>query len=86
MKQDTDLQSLSPAQLRQTLMRLRHAIRKHRDAEENARCWHNDLALYAALPEEKPAGKMRGPEKVLLKNCQQYIRRQQCTMHGCACG
>lgn len=76
--QDRDLKKLTPGQLRQLIMKLRHAIRRHRDAEENARCWHNDLQLYGALPEQKPAGKMLGPEEELLRNCRRYIRRQQC--------
>lgn len=64
-------------------MKLRHAIRKHRDAEENARCWHNDLSLYSVLEEEVVPGKMRGPEKILLQNCLRYIRRQQCSKPDC---
>lgn len=75
---DRDLKKFTPGQLRQLIMKLRQAIRRHRDAKENARCWHNDLALYAALPEQKPAGKMTGPEEELLRNCRRYIRRQQC--------
>lgn len=78
MKPDTDLLDNSSAQLRQKLMRLRSAIRKHRDASENSRCWHNDLKLYGELPEETPPGRMLGDEKALLQNCQRYIRRQRC--------
>ena len=78
MPQDRDLKKLTPAALRNEVMRLRKALRKHRDADENARCWHNDLALYGLLPEGKKPGKLRGPEKVLLRNCLKYIRRQKC--------
>ena len=83
MPQDTDIKTMTQAQLRAEIMKLRKALRKHRDAKDNARCWHNDLTLYGALPEEKPAGKMIGDEKVFLKNCQRYIRRQQCFMSAC---
>jgi len=81
-RQDPDMKVMAPGELRHEVMRLRQAIRKHRDAHGNARCWHNDLALYAVLPEEKPAGRMDGPEDELLRNCRRYIRRQQCTSHG----
>jgi hypothetical protein len=81
--QDGDVKKMSEGELRREVMSLRHAIRQHRDADENARCWHNDLALYGILPEEVPPGKMQGPEEELLKNCRRYIRRQQCCEHGC---
>ncbi len=75
---------MTPAQAKQKLQKIRNAVRRHRDAKGNARCWHNDLQLYEkALPEAKPAGKMDLPESVLLKNCRRYIRRQQCPSTGC---
>ncbi len=83
-KMDADLKAMTPARLRREIMRLRRVLRKHRDADENARCWHNDLALYAVLPEGKPPGKMTLPEAVLLKNCRRYIRRQQCQANACS--
>lgn len=82
-KQDFDIKSMSLKELRHEVMKLRHAIRKHRDASENARCWHNDLTLYATLPEHDPPGCMDGSEEELLRNCKRYIRRQQCITHGC---
>lgn len=83
-KQDLDVKEMTLAQLRREVMKLRLAIRKHRDAEENARCWHNDLTLYGSLPEEVPPGRMVGPEEELLKNCRRYIRRQQCHSSMCS--
>ncbi|GEM_PF-3433990 len=83
-RQDRDLKKFTPSQLRQLIMKLRQAIRKHRDKAENARCWHNDLELYAALPDAKPAGRMTKPEAELLRNCRRYIRRQQCAV-DCQC-
>jgi hypothetical protein len=85
-RHDEDVKQMTPAQLRREVMKLRRAIRKHRDADENARCWHNDLVLYAALGEEVPAGTMSGPEDVLLQNCRRYIRQQQWVLHGCRYG
>lgn len=80
---DPDVKEMSLGQLRREVMKWRSAVRQHRNAEGNARCWHNDLALYALLPEGKPAGKMDLPERVLLRNCRRYIRRQQCSANGC---
>jgi hypothetical protein len=77
-RQDNDLKSMTVGDLRRLVMRLRTGIRRHRDAEENERCWHNDLALYGQLPEGKPPGRMVGPERILLRNCKRYIRRQKC--------
>lgn len=82
-RQDPDLAKLTVGQLRQLVMKLRRRLRWHRDLQDNARCWHADLQLYEVLPEQKPAGKMRGDEKVLLRNCKAYIRRQQCDTQNC---
>ena len=82
-KQDVDLKNMSIGQLRQAVMRLRNKIRWHRDRDENERCHHCDLELYGVLPEEKPPGKMTRSKEILLKNCEKYIDRQQCTLHGC---
>ena len=82
-RQDQDVKEMSPAQLRREVMKLRRKIRWHRDREENERCWHCDRQLYAALPEEKPAGNMRGDPALLLRNCLSYICRQKCVLFGC---
>ena len=37
-QQDLDIKQMTPGQLRREIMKLRTAIRKHRDAAENARC------------------------------------------------
>lgn len=83
---DPDVKQMTTSELRHEVMRLRRAIRKHRDARRNARCWHTDLQLAAALPEGVNPGRMDGDETVLLRNCRQYIRRQQCIAHGCRKG
>ena len=76
---DADISKKSEAELRQELIRVRNAIRRHRKATGNARCWHNDLQLYErSLPDSAPAGKMTQPMDELLQNCRRYIRRQQC--------
>ncbi|MEK7583902.1 MAG: hypothetical protein AAB490_01545 [Patescibacteria group bacterium] len=78
---DTDVEKMAQGQLRREVKRLRDGLRKHRDARSNSRCWHNDLGLYGLLPEGKKPGKMLGDEKMLLRNCKRYIRRQQCFLH-----
>lgn len=59
--------------------RLREAIRDHRDQKRHDRCWLDDLALYAVLPEEPPAdaGELPGRSEFLL-GCERYydLRRK----------
>lgn len=85
MKLDPDIKQKSSGELRRDLQRIRNAIRRHKKADGNARCWHNDLDLYErALPEgKKGSGKMDIPKDILLKNCGRYIDRQQCSANGC---
>jgi hypothetical protein len=47
---DEDLHSLSREQLVAEVTRLRHAIRKHRDATGHELCWHHP-DLWSLLPE-----------------------------------
>ncbi len=84
-RQDADVKQMSDVELRAEVMKLRRAIRKHKRAEGNARCWHNDLKLYGALPEGTPPGRMTGDPRLLFRNCRAYIRRQQCkeVRRGC---
>lgn len=85
MKMDFDIKNKSEGELRLELQRVRNAIRRHKKADGNARCWHNDLDLYdRALPEgKKGSGKMDIAKEILLKNCGRYIDRQQCSVNGC---
>lgn len=84
MKLDDDLRNMSAGRARQELQRVRQLVRTHRDAKNNARCWHNDDQLYRrVLPEEGSPGRMQGSKVELLKNCGRYIDRQQCEGRGC---
>jgi hypothetical protein len=47
---DEDLNALSREQLVAEVMRLRNAIRKHRDASGHELCWHQP-GLWSLLPE-----------------------------------
>jgi hypothetical protein len=61
-------------QLRDERDRLLSAIRAHRDARGDDRCWLDDEVLYAALPEGyTPPARDTAVE---LARCEQYIRNR----------
>jgi hypothetical protein len=64
------------AQLSEELVNLKNAIRKHRDARGNDRCWENDLELYEALGEEVPASPGLPQRDEFLENCCLYYAGQ----------
>lgn len=57
---------------------LEAAIRNHRDQRGDDRCWLDDDALYAVLPEGKGEAdtRLHCPEE-MLANCQRYIASRQ---------
>lgn len=72
---DPDLLVLTRAGVALELMRTRTEIRKHRDMPGDDRCYQDDAALYAVLPE----GDTR-PERetaVTIENCARYIASRQ---------
>jgi hypothetical protein len=84
MRLDTDIKNMTASEARRELQRVRNRLRWHRNTEENARCWHNDVKLYGdTLPEAKPAGRMDQPKEVLLRNCGRYIDQQKCSGLNC---
>ena len=74
---DKDVQAMSIRKAQREIMRLRKAIRNHKDAKDNARCWMNDFELYRVLPEKTFSLPIRLPECEFLKNCREYFRRQK---------
>lgn len=58
------------------IAQLEQAIRKHRDAKSNDRCWENDLELYQVLGEELPLSPELPPKEEFLKNCNCYYDGQ----------
>jgi hypothetical protein len=48
---NTDLEALSREQLIEEVLKLRHAIRQHRDMSLHELCWHHP-ALWGLLPEK----------------------------------
>lgn len=59
---------------------LEAAIRIHRDARGQDRCWENDLELYALLPEGVPEGYTGGmpTREEFLAGCAEYFDTQVC--------
>ena len=84
MKLDKDVKDMTAGEARQALMRVRRLIRTHKRKKGNARCFHNDTALYnATLPEgSRGSGVMDLSEKEHLKKCARYVRLQQCSANG----
>lgn len=82
---DKDVEGMSLEGLQQALMTVRQAVRVHRDATDNDRCFHNDLELYGQiLPENDPPGQMnQRPKAEYLVFCGQYIDGQQCDGTKC---
>lgn len=73
-KLDDDVKVMSPAELRQEVMRLRSAFRKELKSTGNHRCWVN---LLKALPEGKAIEPLSLPRKEFLGNCSRYYDRNQ---------
>jgi hypothetical protein len=74
MKIDDDLKEMTPAQLRQEVMRLRTAFRNELNHTGNHRCWIN---LLQPLPEGKLTKPLSLPRKEFLGNCARYHDRNQ---------
>ena len=49
---DEDLQLMNKDQLIESILKLRNAIREHRDSTGNDLCWHHPK-LWSLLPEKK---------------------------------
>ena len=73
-KIDSDLKSMTPAQLRQEVMRLRHAFRTELNNTGNRRCWVN---LLMALPEGQSIRALSLPRGEFLGNCAKYYDRNK---------
>lgn len=74
MKEDEDIKSMSPAQLRKEVMRLRNAFRKEVANTGNHRCW---ITLLLALPEGKMIEPLLLPQEEFLRNCKKYYNRNK---------
>lgn len=73
MVADSDLMQLDKAQLVEEIIKLRNAIREHRDSSGQDLCWHHPK-LWHLLP-EKTDPKIEVPEwPEFMKGCVHYRR------------
>ena len=76
-KLDQDLLTLSARQMRKEIMRLRNAIREHRDEKGHGRCWLDDQRLYAVLLENQTADFSLPSRDEFLASCALYWQERQ---------
>lgn len=69
---DIDIQKLKKHELKEEIMRLRVAIRYHRDQHGHDRCRLDDDTLYGILPEAAIPDLTLPPKDEFLKGCQLY--------------
>lgn len=70
---DNDLLPLSLEALQAEVMKLREAIRHHRDQKGDENCWLDDGSyLYGLLPEKIKADPHLPPKQLMMVNCSRY--------------
>lgn len=68
---DSDLDALSRDELIAQLIRLRNAVRTHRDSTGHNLCWHHP-ALWGLLPEQTQAAPVVPEWPAFLRGCLRY--------------
>lgn len=68
---DSDLDHLSRDQLLAELIKLRHAVRAHRDSSGHDLCWHHP-ALWLLLPEKSMVTPVVPEWPAFLRGCIRY--------------
>ena len=83
-----DIDAMSEKTAKAEVRRLRVAIRDHRGQRGDDRCWLDDMALYAMLPDGPPDPSITAlpPEGEFLANCARYHARRQAPSIGPADG
>jgi len=77
---DVDLTRMSADELRQEVMKLRNAIRTHRDQKGDANCWlDSQMYLYGLLPEKIDADPQLPNKNLMMINCSRYY---ECRKNG----
>ena len=77
---DKDLENMSVAELQEEVMKLRTAIRTHRDQKDDENCWLDDgMYLYGVLPEKIGADPQLPDKQLMMQNCVKYY---ECRKHG----
>lgn len=75
------LYSTSIKNLADEVIKLREAIRYHRDQKGDNRCWLDDEKLYEVLPEYIPADTELPSRDVFLSNCAKFYECRQKTKY-----
>lgn len=70
---DSDLESLSRDELVAELVKLRDAVRAHRDASGHGLCWYHPQ-LWALLPEQAAAAPVVPEWPVFMAGCVRFRR------------
>jgi hypothetical protein len=68
---DSDLDGMTREQLLEALVRLRNAVRVHRDSTGHALCWHHP-ALWDLLPEKSGIRPVVPEWPAFLRGCLRY--------------
>ena len=75
---DADLENMDASELRAEALKLRSAIRAHRDQLGDDRCWLDDFALYKALPDNAPIITRLPPKEFFIPHCEHFWETRQC--------
>lgn len=75
---DADVEKMTCDALCAEVLRLRQEIREHRDQRGDDRCWLDDVALHALLPDAPPALLELPPWEEMEKRCAAYFENRQC--------
>lgn len=76
---DTDLEKISHNSLKDKILKLRNAIREHRDQRGDDRCWMDDVELYKTLPEGvADADISLLSDEQFRRNCDLFIKNRKC--------
>lgn len=76
-RNDDEIFLMEVNELQEEVLRLRKAIRTHRDLKSHDRCWLNDARLYATLPEGEVPSMTLPPRDEFLANCAHYWKERQ---------
>ena len=68
---DSDLDTLTREELIAEVVKLRNAVREHRDASGHALCWHHP-ALWGLLPEQSKATPVVPAWPAFMRGCIRY--------------
>lgn len=69
---DEDLLNLSNSELQEKVIKLREAIRYHRDQRGDDNCWLDDFSLYDLLPEKIKSNPELPNKQLMMVNCSRY--------------